>query len=158
MKVKRKSLWNRIFHKKELQEQRQERERLKHLIETADDFIEQLNMCNDLRILLHIHKDMWGSGIRNRNLGPNSCGMFRTEDILQMKAEEVFLGDIYGLWTFTIPEWEKEKENKYGSNSWGINPDTTVYELVVKQYRNLLMSNVKAIKKEAEATLQEYND
>ena len=153
MKVIRKTLWNRMFHKKQLQKQRQEMERLQQIIDKADDYIEHLEKCNDLRLLLNIHKDMWGSGLRNKNIGPNEFGMFRTKDIPQMKAEEVYLGDIYGLWTFTIPEWEKEKEHKYGDNGWGINPDTTVYELIVRQYRHHLISNVKAIRKEAEASL-----
>ena len=33
-------------------------------------------------------------------------------------------------------------------------PDTTVYQLVVNQYKNLLVSNIKAIRKENEELLK----
>ena len=158
MKVLKQNLWNRIFHKKQLQQQRQEMERLKRVINTADDFLQQLNICTDLQVMVHLHKDLWGSGIRNKNIGPCEYGMFRTKDILTMKPEEVFLGDIFGLWTFSIPIWEQQKENKFGESAvqWGLSPDITLYEVVCNQYRNLLVSNVTAIRKEAEASLSQY--
>ena len=64
------------------------------------------------------------------------------------------VGDIYGMWTFNIPYWEKQKDKPYGFNNWGIMPDTTVYQLVVNQYKNLLVSNIKAIRKENEELLK----
>lgn len=157
-KVLKQTLWNRVFHKKQLQEQRQEVERLKHIVKTADNFLQQLNLCTDLHTMVHLHKDLWGSGIRNKNIGPCEYGMFRTKDILTMKPEEVYLGDIYGLWTFSIPTWEQQKENKYGEGAtqWNLSPDITLYEIVCNQYRNHLVSNVKAIRNEAMALLEQY--
>ena len=75
-----------------------------------------------------------------------------------MKPEEVYLGDIYGLWTFSIPIWEQQKDNKYGegASAWGLSPDVTLYEIVCNQYRNLLVSNVRAVRKEAEVSLEQY--
>ena len=157
-KVLKQTLWNRIFHKKRLQEQQQDMERLKNIVKTADDFLQQLNQCTDLQVMLQLHKDMWECGIRNRNIGPCECGMFRTKDILTMKPEEVYLGDIYGLWTFSIPTWEQLKGNKYGegATTWGLSPNITLYEIVCNQYRNHLVSNVKAIKNKAIASLEQY--
>ncbi len=158
MKILKKSLWNHIFHKKQLQRQLQEELRLRHIIATADDFLQQLKICSDLQVMLNLHKDMWGAGIRNRNLGPCQQGMFRTRDILTMKPEEVFLGNICGLSTFTIPTWEQQRENRYGKGAakWGLNPDVTLYEIVCKQYHDHLVTNVEAIRKEAEASLAQY--
>ena len=36
---------------------------------------------------------------------PDKYGMFRTSNIATMSMDEVFLGDIYGLWTHTLPFW-----------------------------------------------------
>ncbi len=158
MKVLKQNLWNYIFHKKQLQKQQQEMRQLKHIIKTADDFLQQLKACSDLEMMMNIHKDLWRSGIRNKNLGPNQKGMFRTEDILTMKPEQVFLGDIYGLWTFTIPTWEQQRENRYGNGAaqWGLSPDITLYEIVCNQYRDFLMANVEAVKRNTETALAEY--
>lgn len=154
VKVKRENLWNRIFHKKELREQQKQRIFAQSIIDAAERFLDELNECNDLQGLLHIHRECWKAGFNNKNLGPNEYGMFRTKDISKMKAEEVYLGDIYGMWTFNIPEWEKQKNKPYGFNKWGIKPDTTVYQLVVNQYKNLLVTNIKHIRKENEELLK----
>lgn len=154
MRTKKDSLWNKIFHIKRWKELRKEKRRLQNIVDMAEVFIDELSGCDDLRTLLHIHKDIWGNGLQNENIGPDPYGMFRTKDVKDMKAEEVYLGNIYGLWTFTIPEWEKEREHKFGCNTWGIDPNITVYELVTRLYRNHLLMNVKAMKKEAEASLK----
>ena len=148
VQIRRENLWNRIFHKKELREQQTQRILAQCIINATDQFLDELNECNDLQGLLHIHRECWKAGFNNKNLGPNEYGMFRTKDIAKMKAEEVYLGDIYGMWAFNIPEWEKQKNKPYGFNNWGIKPETTVYQLVVNQYKSLLVSNVKAIRKE----------
>lgn len=154
VKVRHENLWNRIFHRKELREQQNQRILAQRYIDAADQFINELYECNELKGLLRIHRKLWFWGFRNKNLGPNEHGMFRTEDINNMKAEEVYLGDIYGLWTFNIPEWEKQKDKSYGFNNWGIKPETTVYQLVVNQYKNLLVSNIKTIRGEKEELLK----
>lgn len=154
VKIRRENLWNRIFHKKELREQQKQRLFAQSIIDAAERFLDKLNECNDLQGLLHIHRECWKAGFNNKNLSPNEYGMFRTKDIAKMKAEEVYLGDIYGMWTFNIPECEKKKNKPYGFNNWGIKPDTTVYQLVVNQYKNLLVTNIKHIRKENEELLK----
>lgn len=157
-KVLKQTLWNRIFHNKRLQKQQLEVERLKHIVISADDFLQQLNICNDLQVMLRLHKEVWESNIRNKNIGPCEYGMFRTKNILSMKAEEVYLGNIYGLGTFSIPTWEQQKGNIYGeaATTWGLTPDVTLYEIVCNQYRHHLVSNVIDIRNKAIASLEQY--
>ena len=149
VKIRRENLWNRIFHKREIREQK-----IRRNIETADEYLDELQECEGLYGLLDIHRKLWKDGMRTPKLAPDEFGMFRTKHVARMKPEEVYLGDIYGLWTFTIPEWEKLKDNKYGENTWGVNPEMTVYQLVVIQYKKLLQSGVKSIKRENEELLR----
>lgn len=153
MKVYKNNWWNRFFHKNELERQACERIQHKRVIKTAEKFLERINNSNSLASLFFLHKEMWSYGLQNKSLGPAEFGMFRTKDIITMKPEEVFLGNIYGLWTYNIPEWEKKKEHRFGTNSYGIDSAVTVYQLIVEQYRNLLLSNVTAIRQEAEKKL-----
>lgn len=149
MKLLKDNMWNRLFHGKELMIQFREQKRMEERISKARAYLSLLEKCDTLRGLLELHKEIWNSGIRNKCLGPDKYGMFRTEDISSMDAAEVYLGDIYGLWTFPIPEWEKEGEHKFGGNMWGIDPDIPVVQIVVCQYRNLLVSNVRTIMNDA---------
>lgn len=158
MKIIRENLWNRIFHKDRIHEQQDEARRQQHIIDVADSIITALQDCNRLTEMYHLHKNIWDAGLRNRNIGPNQYGMFRTKDISTMRPEEVMLGNIYGLWTFPIPAWEanEKAQEPFGANDYGIIPETTVYEVIVTQYRNILMSNVRVIKREAENFITAY--
>jgi hypothetical protein len=103
-----------------------EEARLYHKIEYFLNEVKQAKTLNDLFIL---HIQIWANNIRNMNLGPDMYGMFRTDDILRMKKSEVFLGNINGLWTLPITKWEEAGEET----------------CIVEQYRNHLISNLKAI-------------
>lgn len=94
-------------------------------------FIHQLELANTLNDIFILHIKIWANGIRNKNIGPDEHGMFRTKDILTMNKEEVFLGNIWGLYTLPLPEWETRDESSRN--------------LVIKQYRNHLISNLKAM-------------
>lgn len=156
-KFLRENLYNRVFRKQQLKEQRKKYEQVCKRLAKADEFDKALAKCDSLLKMLAIHKDMWGSGFQNKNIGPDDCGMFRTEDILQMKPEEVFLGDIYGLWTFAIPEWENNRNAIYGQNGFGVNPGTRTYELILQQYRHHLQSNLHAIIRPEREWLEDWN-
>ena len=156
MKVLKANLWNRVFHKKKLQQQKKKYEELTSLVAKAEEFDRQIVNAKGLLPLLNIHKEMWTAGLQNSNIGPNEYGMFRTKDIATMKPEEVFLGNIYGLWTIPVTEWENQKNAIYGVNGFGINPGTTVYELVLYQYKDMLRSNLKVIAEEKKNRLEEY--
>ena len=71
----------------------------------CEHFIRRVSRCDNLLELFSLHRQIWDSGIRNANIGPNEFGMFRTEDISRMKPEEVFLGNIFGLSTLPLPQW-----------------------------------------------------
>lgn len=57
VKVRRETLWNRIFHHKELREQETQRISAQRIIDTADQFLDDLQNCNELRGLLYIHRE-----------------------------------------------------------------------------------------------------
>lgn len=148
-KIIRDNLINRILHCGKLREQREEYRRKKHLANAAPAFLQAINDCDSLMTMLSIHKDLWGSGFQNGNIGPCDTGMFRTKDILTMKPEEVFLGDIYGIWTHEMPFWEKHKMEPLGANGFGLDEKMSLYQIILGQYRRLLCSNVETIKRQA---------
>jgi len=143
---------------------------LQNLIKHAPAFIDRIGhvtYCEDdvdsaevtgatsLPELLCIHKELWEAGFQNKSLGPSCYGMFRTESIPEMKAEEVFLGNIWGLWTFNITDWEKEKNKGKSGGGYPIYTYLTVYQIILNQYKEILSSNVLSIAQEAEKELKE---
>ena len=148
--------WNRLLHGDAIERQRGEVARLEKLVALSEPILKNLAECKSLLGLLSIHKDLWGSGFQNKNLGPNEYGMFRTKDIAQMQPEEVYLGNIFGLWTYTIPEWEKNGHSWIGFNDYGIVSTTTTYEVVVNQYKRFLKNNVESITSDARDFLYNY--
>ena len=104
----------------------------KELIDKLDYFIHQVEIAESLRELFILHIKIWANGIQHKNFGPNQYGMFRTNDILMMVPEEVYLGNIWGLHTKPLPFWETQtSENQ---------------ELVIKQYKTILISNMNNLK------------
>ena len=102
-----------------------------------DCLLLSLEAADNLYELLELHKKAWELGYRNRNLAPDKFGMFRTKDIAEMHPNEVFLGGIYGLFTHPIPFWETNK-NDDGT-------DINTYDIVLNQYKQLLISNIQII-------------
>lgn len=95
---------------------------------------------NDLITLLALHKELWKAGLHHPNFGPNSSGIFRTKKIETMKADEVYLGNIYGIWTNNIPFFE-QAQIKYDNR----NRKTDTYEIICRQYKNHILSNIRAM-------------
>ena len=157
MKVLKENLFNRIFRRTKLQKQRDEKMRLESVVEKIDLYVPKVQECQNLYVMLELHKSMWNDGIRNTYLGPNQYGFFRCKDIAKMSPEEVYLGNIYGLWTKSIPQWEEVKDHKFGVNLYGIEADTTIYQLMLYQYRFVLTSNMQLIKQQSIERLKELN-
>ena len=170
MEKLRNTWWNRLFHSKEIKANSEHKQKLKNITASAPSFIIRIgdvtykkgnrdSACitgvKSLTELLAIHKELWNTGFQNKNLRPNPYGMFRTESIPTMKAEEVFLGDIYGLWTKDIPFWEQHKDEGKSFGGWPIYEYLTVYQIVLEQYKRLLHSNVHTIAEDAENDLKE---
>lgn len=154
--MKRRNLWNWIFHAKELKKDYKEYLKCKNLILSFDDIIFSINLKKKLSQLITVHKKAWKLGFRNINLSPNKHGIFRTSSIPNMTTKEVFLGNIYGLNTHTIKYWEDHSEDLYGENSFGINPNTKVYDIVFEQYRRILRTNIQVIYNNAKSYVNEY--
>jgi hypothetical protein len=136
-------LWNRIFHRKALKKQRTLYWRTKALVSNYPKIKEEIENSTDLLQLLAAHKKAWVYGFRNDNLGPCEFGMFRTKSIPDMTSNEVYLGNINGLWTFTLREWQ----NKRGSKD---------YNVIVFQYKNHLLSNATNIAQTAKDYVYQY--
>ena len=147
--MKQNNIFNRIFCKKILQEEKNKYEKCKSLVGHYSDINKRICEAKDLRTLLDLHKKAWNLGYRNANLGPCEYGMFRTKDIACMNPEEVFLGDIYGLWTFPIPKWEENKDEKFSD-------DKTIYDIVLEQYKKILRLNIESLYKESINVVKDY--
>ena len=147
--MKRNNWFNRFFFDKELREEKEKYRRLKTLLSKYPRYFDSIVNAKNLFELLELHKEIWKEGFRNRNIAPCEWGCFRTESIPTMKAEDVYFGNIYGLWTFNIPEWEKCKEEIMGPNGFGVPKDTKVYDLILDHYKCILKSNMNAIKNSA---------
>lgn len=148
MKVYKENFFNRIFRQKKLQKQRDERTRLARIIERIDYYTPKLQECQDLNEMLQLHKNMWRDDIKSRTIGPTKYGIFRCKDIEEMTPEDVYLGNIYGLWTKNIPGWYKAKDEPFGVNSMGIEASTPLYQIVLHQYRSILTSNIQMIRQQ----------
>ena len=170
MKEIKNNLWNRLFHAKDVKANVELKSRLQKLVNLAPDFISRIGYVSyqegdedsarvtgstSLMELLSIHKELWDAGFQNENLGPCHYGMFRTESIPDMKPDEVWLGNIYGLFTKNVPFWEKYKDEGKTGGGFVIYEYLTVYQIVLSQYKRLLSSNVKAIEKNAAEQLEE---
>lgn len=101
------------------------------LEELVPYFIHQIELAETLNDVYIQHIKMWANGVRHPYFGPDEYGMFRTKDILLMNKEEVYLGNIWGLFTKSLPFWETQ--------------DTETQKLVLDQYKNQLISNLKTL-------------
>lgn len=155
--MRKNNLWNRIFHKKEVESTQALALEKAKLVANKNKFINELNKCATLIEVMNVHKGLWNFGFRNENVGPCSYSMFRTENISTMKPEEVYLGGVWGLSTQNIPFWEEHKDDEYGANGFGINPDTSLYKIILNQYKSHLSSNIKSIVEEAKKEITNYN-
>lgn len=149
--MRKNNLWNRIFFKEEVRKNMKDAELQLTLSKNGARIINAVEKCDSLEELLSIHKEAWIIGFQNENLGPDKYGMFRTESIPTMKPEEVFLGNIWGLWTHAIPFWEERKLQPFG-----IDPEISQYDIILDQYKQLLYSNLSYIWCKAETLLVTY--
>ena len=154
--MRRNNIWNRIFHNKEIKKNIAECNKFLTWNNQGQQFLDAIGKAISLYRVLSIHRDAWGTGFQNSNIGPCAYGMFRTKDISKMTAEEVYLGGIWGLCTYNLPFWEKHKDDKYGCNGFGIDENTSLYELILNQYKNILTSNIEAMMQQAKAELHLY--
>lgn len=85
---------------------RKNQEDKKHMIEhqilQLTKFKGELMSHHTLEDTFKIHRQL---GAWNPAICPAQYGMFRTSNIATMSMDDVFLGDICGLWTHTLTYW-----------------------------------------------------
>lgn len=165
MKSYKNTTWNRLFHGKEVKANVELKKKAQKLIELAPSFIERIGYVtftegdpNSAKVtgvtsllnVLALHKEAWTAGFQNNGICPCSYGYFRTESIEKMKPEEVYLGDIYGLFTKNIPFWEQYKNEGKTGGGYDIYTYLTDYQIVLRQYKGQLTFNIKKINEDAE--------
>lgn len=143
--MKKNNFWNRTFHRSEVLANKRSYEIYKMQLENGPEFITALKNAKDLRSILAIHKDAYGSGFEHPNIGPCSTGMFRCQSIETMTPHQVYLGGIYGLNTNAIPFWEQYVDEPYGVNGFGIDENTSLYGMILNQYKEHLISNISGM-------------
>ena len=158
MKILKNNLWNRIFHSKELKAQFEKFEKASRICGFYAELNQELNSAKTLDELLTIHKRAWLKGFQNGNLDVCEYGMFRAEYIEKMTIDQVYLGNIDGLFTHNIRYWNQHSNDAMGVNGYGIKEDTKIYSLIMNQYRNLLAGNFRHIKNCAEDYVFDYNN
>lgn len=139
------NFWNKLFHAEQLKAEFSKFIKAESILGFANEVLERIETAKSLYDLVEAHKFMWEKNFRNENLAPCKWGMFRTESIPEMKPEEVYLGNIYGLWTHTIPQWEEDRKN-----------DPAVYQDIFDQYKRVLKSNFNLIVDDARKYKYEY--
>lgn len=91
---------------KKHQEKKAKKDEYELQIYKLSNFGNELDSHVTLGDIFMIHRQLGEAGLAwNRAICPNKSGMFRTSDIANMTMDEVFLGDIYGLWTHTLSYW-----------------------------------------------------
>lgn len=147
--MRRYNIWNRIFHKEELNKNVADFRLQQSLVNSYECWLTKIGNANTLSECMIFHKRIWRKGFRNANLGPDMYGMFRTKDINLMTINEVYIGGIYGLNTLTIEQWENRKEEPYDS-------EQTCYDIILCAYKRLLKSNIIALADNAKLLVAEY--
>ncbi len=173
MKTTKNSRWNRLFHKEETKANIERKKRAEKLISLAPEYIQKIGEVSytegnsdsarvtgvtSLLDVLAIHKEAWSRGFQYENIGPNSYGMYRCESIETMTPSQVFLGDIFGLFTKNIEFWERYKDEGKSGGGYPIYEYLTVYEIVLRQYKHQLSSNIKAIAENAKKELSQLEE
>jgi hypothetical protein len=145
MKKVRNNLWNRLFHSKALKEYQEWKKTAKAIIGWNKQLNQDLTRAETLQDLIDIHKHAWEIGYKNLNISPCPWGMFRCKLISELTLDNLYLGDIWGLWTNIGRFWEEHKNETMSCNGFGIDPNKKVYDLIMQQYRKHLRSNINAI-------------
>ena len=154
--MRKNNLFNRLFHKTEINANKDFFKTQNFICNNADKVLSELSKCKTLMEVFLLHKRIWSNGFRNENIGPCQYGIFRTQSIEDMKPEDVHLGGRWGLITENILYWDKYRDEKYGANGFGIDPETSLYEMILNQYKNHLLSNINAIADKARQLVSEY--
>ena len=106
--------------------------KLEHQICQVNKFKGELMSHHTLEDTFKVHRQLGAMHLAwNRAICPDRYGMFRTSNIATMSMDEVFLGDIYGLWTHSLTYWSSSKNDEAVS-------------IVTNQYYEQVLSGIEA--------------
>lgn len=114
------------------QEKKDKKHMIEHQILQLTKFKGELMSHHTLEDTFKIHRQLgamhlaWSSAIC-----PDKYGMFRTSNIATMSMDDVFLGDICGLWTHTLTFWLSYQ-------------DEDAVSKITNQYYQQVLSGIKA--------------
>ena len=145
MKKVRNNVWNKLFNSKKLKEYKEWKKIAQAIIGWRSQLGEDLTRAETLKDLINVHKHAYEIGYRSPNIEPLAWGMFRCKSIPELSLDTLYLGNIWGLWTNNGRFWEEHKGETMAGNSFGIDEDKLIYDLIMQQYRSHLRSNFNAI-------------
>ena len=88
------------------QEKKDKKHMIEHQILQLTKFKGELMSHHTLEDTFKIHRQLGAMHLAwNPAICPDQYGMFRTSNIATMSMDDVFLGNIYGLWTHTLTYW-----------------------------------------------------
>lgn len=88
------------------QEKKDKKHMIEHQILQLTKFKGELMSHHTLEDTFKIHRQLGAMHLAwNPAICPDKYGMFRTSNIATMSMDDVFLGDICGLWTHTLTYW-----------------------------------------------------
>ena len=106
--------------------------KLEHQICQLNKFKGELMSHHTLEDTFKVHRQLGAMHLAwNHAICPDKYGMFRTSNIATMSMDEVFLGDIYGLWTHSLTYWSSSKNDEAVS-------------IVTNQYYEQVLSGIEA--------------
>ena len=105
---------------------------IEHQILQLTKFKGELMSHHTLEDTFKIHRQLGAMHLAwSPAICPDEYGMFRTSNIATMSMDEVFLGDIYGLWTHSLTYWLSSENDEAVS-------------IVTNQYYQQVLSGIKA--------------
>lgn len=117
---------------KKNQEKKNEINKLEHQICQLNKFKGELMSHHTLEDTFKIHRQLGAMHLAwSPAICPDKYGMFRTSNIATMSIDEVFLGDICGLLTHTLPFWLSCQ-------------DEDAISKITNQYYQQVLSGIKA--------------
>lgn len=121
-----------------------------HYLAMYQSLVNNWRNITELSDCIEYHKFIWALGVTSLCISVSPFGTFRATCINELNASNVYLGDCFGLWTKTISEWIPIQNEKFGGNTFGIDPEMTLKQILVWQYKELLKSALDCEKKKSE--------
>lgn len=144
--MRKNNLFNKIFHNSEVKSNQRKLCDLNQKVAEFPTLLQELQQVTQLYEVLKLHRKLWRKGFQCPNIGPCEYGMYRTNDILSMTSDEVYLGGVFGLWTHTIEWWERNVDSEED------------YNIVLNQYKNQIIINLINLNKEYKKEIQIYKN